>query len=101
MAYCEDYPCCGHTPEDPCERQWYDEPGAFDPLIDPHVLCEHEYGWCDADDELTECPEGCSGVEIEDEGSSVGFTGATIYWVTYSCGHQDVDDSSDNPSAVR
>ena len=18
MAYCEDYPCCGHTPSDPC-----------------------------------------------------------------------------------
>ena len=19
MAYCEDYPCCGHTPSDPCD----------------------------------------------------------------------------------
>lgn len=19
MAYCEDYPCCGHTPQDPCD----------------------------------------------------------------------------------
>lgn len=27
---CEDYPCCGHTPDDPCERQDYDEPGYFD-----------------------------------------------------------------------
>jgi hypothetical protein len=30
--HCEDYPCCGHTPSDPCKRQWYDEPGAFDKL---------------------------------------------------------------------
>lgn len=50
MSYCEDYPCCGHTPEDPCERQWYDEPGAFDPRVDPHVFCEHEFGICEADE---------------------------------------------------
>ena len=50
MAYCEDYPCCGHTPEDPCERQWYDEPGAFDPRVNPHVFCEHEYGICEVDE---------------------------------------------------
>lgn len=48
MAYCEDYPCCGHTPEDPCERQWYDEPGAFDVTKNPHAFCEHEYGICEA-----------------------------------------------------
>lgn len=42
---CEDYPCCGHTPADPCERQWYDEPGAFE---GPHAFCEHEYGICEA-----------------------------------------------------
>ena len=107
MAYCEDYPCCGHTPEDPCERQWYDEPGAFDPRVDPHVFCEHEVGICEVDyddddefPELTECPEGCTGVEITDEGSSTGFSGAAIYWTTYSCGHQDVDDTADNLSAV-
>ena len=47
MAYCEDYPCCGHTPQDPCERQWYDEPDAFDTLKNPHALCEHEFGLCD------------------------------------------------------
>ena len=47
MAYCEDYPCCGHTPQDPCERQWYDEPDAFDTTKNPHALCEHEFGLCD------------------------------------------------------
>lgn len=49
MAYCEDYPCCGHTPADPCDRQWYDEPDAFDTTKNPHALCEHEAGLCDVD----------------------------------------------------
>lgn len=100
MSYCEDFPCCGHTDQDPCGRQWYDEPGAFDPRTNPHVFCEHEVGICEADElaefpHLTECPEGCSGVEIEDEGSSVGFSGAPIYWTNYSCGHQEVDATAD------
>lgn len=39
---CEDYPCCGHTPEDPCEPQWYDQPGAFDTSRpgNEHALCD-------------------------------------------------------------
>jgi hypothetical protein len=47
MAKCEDYPCCGHTPLDPCERQWYDEPDAFDTTRNPHAFCEHEFGICE------------------------------------------------------
>lgn len=47
MSYCEDYPCCGHTPDDPCGPQPYDEPGHFDPLVNPHCFCEHEYGICE------------------------------------------------------
>ena len=43
---CEDYPCCGHTPDDPCERQWYDAPDAFDTTKNPHALCNHEEGEC-------------------------------------------------------
>jgi hypothetical protein len=52
VALCEDYPCCGHTPDDPCGRQWYDEPGAFDTTRpgNEHALCEHEYGICEVDD---------------------------------------------------
>lgn len=46
---CEDYPCCGHTPADPCERQWYDEPDAFDTRRNPHAFCDHAEGWCDAE----------------------------------------------------
>jgi hypothetical protein len=63
MAYCEDYPCCGHTPQDPCERQPYDEPGYYDTSIrgNEHALCDHENGECDVDydeecnDEEHEC----------------------------------------------
>lgn len=54
---CEDYPCCGHTPLDPCERQWYDEPGAFDTSRNPHALCEHEYGFCDVEPDFDGCDE--------------------------------------------
>lgn len=50
MAYCEDYPCCGHTPQDPCEAQWYDEADAFNPLVNPHCFCEHEFGICEVSD---------------------------------------------------
>jgi hypothetical protein len=54
--YCEDYPCCGHTADDPCTAQWYDAPDAFDPSVNPHCFCDHSDGWCeveveDADDE--------------------------------------------------
>jgi hypothetical protein len=51
MAYCEDYPACGHTPLDPCERQPYDEPGYYDTSIpgNEHALCDHENGECDVD----------------------------------------------------
>ena len=49
MSYCEDYPCCGHTPQDPCGKQWYDEPDAFDTRKNPHALCDHENGECDVE----------------------------------------------------
>lgn len=48
MGHCEDYPCCGHTPLDPCTREWYDHPDAFDTSIpgQEHRLCDHESGDC-------------------------------------------------------
>lgn len=46
-GHCEDYPCCGHTPLDPCTREWYDHPDAFDTRRNPHALCNHEDGDCD------------------------------------------------------
>lgn len=54
---CEDYPCCGHTPQDPCEPQWYDQPGAFDTSRpgNEHALCDHENGDCDV--EVEDGPE--------------------------------------------
>lgn len=50
---CEDYPCCGHTAEDPCERQPYDAPGYYDTSIrgQEHRLCNHENGDCDVYDD--------------------------------------------------
>jgi hypothetical protein len=45
---CEDYPCCGHTPQDPCTREWYDHPDAFNPRVNPHCFCDHEIG-CDVE----------------------------------------------------
>ena len=48
-TYCEDYLACGHTQLDPCARQWYDEPGAFDTSRpgNEHALCDHENGDCE------------------------------------------------------
>lgn len=51
MAMCEDYPCCGHTDQDPCD---YSGPSAADMLADPysyHLYCEHEAGYCQHDAE--------------------------------------------------
>lgn len=60
---CEDYPACGHTPADPCEPQWYDEPDAFDTTKNPHAFCDHAEGFCDVyEDE----PEACGYCGSED-----------------------------------
>ena len=50
LGHCEDYPCCGHTETDPCTREWYDHPDAFNPSVNPHCFCEHEYGLCDVEE---------------------------------------------------
>ena len=45
---CEDYPCCGHTPSDPCDLIEYVSSEQM--LGDParyHVGCDHETGYCD------------------------------------------------------
>lgn len=55
---CEDYPACGHTPADPCEPQWYDEPDAFDTTKNPHAFCDHESMVCDVYDDEDD-PETC------------------------------------------
>jgi hypothetical protein len=65
-TYCEDYPCCGHTPDDPCARQPYDEPGYYDTTIrgNEHALCNHAEGECNVDEEDEfsgfDDPETCS-----------------------------------------
>jgi hypothetical protein len=71
-TYCEDYPCCGHTPQDPCEPQWYDKPGAFDTSRpgNEHALCDHENGICEAeldfDDDDKEDDGDDAGIELND-----------------------------------
>jgi hypothetical protein len=57
---CEDYPCCGHTDDDPCGPQWYDKPGAFDTTIpgNEHALCEHEAGFCEVEADEDDEDEG-------------------------------------------
>lgn len=41
MNRCEDFPCCGHTFDDPCAGSGYD------PYTDPHVLCDHLNNYCE------------------------------------------------------
>lgn len=63
MRLCEDYPCCGHTNEDPCG---YVGPTSEDILANPakyHLGCDHETGYCEyeerEDDEQCYCEECC------------------------------------------
>lgn len=77
--YCEDYPCCGHTPSDPCARQPYDEPGYYDTSRpgNEHALCDHENGDCDVDyfeDEGEECPE-CGDFGLDVQSGECAFCG--------------------------
>lgn len=54
MKYCEDYPCCGHTPDDPCD---YAGPTADDIMANPakyHLGCDHEAGYCRYEDDEEE-----------------------------------------------
>ena len=51
---CEDYPCCGHTPADPCEPQWYDT-AAGKAQIMRHACCDHDAGYCEIEPPEPEC----------------------------------------------
>lgn len=47
---CEDYPCCGHTDGDGCAP--LESHTADYWRSSPHLLCDHENGYCDdADDD--------------------------------------------------
>jgi hypothetical protein len=48
-GYCEDYPCCGHTPDDPCTRQWYDTAAGRQHMM-RHSMCDHDAGYCEMDE---------------------------------------------------
>lgn len=51
MARCEDYPCCGHTDGLPCDwnGSYYRSP-QYAAYLNLHYGCDHEAGWCVADD---------------------------------------------------
>lgn len=83
-GFCEDYPCCGHTPDDPCTRQWYDHPDAFNPSVNPHCFCDHAEGICEAEyDDSDDCEH--AGAEFTDDG-----------WICSYCG-EDVNHMYDMP----
>lgn len=52
MNRCEDYPCCGHTDGLGCN--WT----APDYSSDPHFMCDHENGYCEAEDEVCDPASG-------------------------------------------
>jgi hypothetical protein len=84
-ALCEDYPCCGHNEDDPCAPQWYDAPDAFDPNVNPHCFCEHEFGICEADiyeDDEDADPETC---EHGDTSYHVKQRGDEVWYVKRDC----------------
>lgn len=69
MAYCEDYPCCGHTDGLGCDWTYTPAARAYD---EEHAFCDHEAGFCDAyEDDDEECPEGhaCEDCDNADDGS--------------------------------
>jgi hypothetical protein len=47
---CEDYPCCGHTEQDPCDPEAFGFKTSAEWANDPHLMCDHENGICEADD---------------------------------------------------
>lgn len=54
MARCEDYPCCGHTDGLGCNysTDYYSTP-EYHNYINLHYGCDHEAGWCVANQEET------------------------------------------------
>lgn len=48
---CEDFPCCGHEFGD-CNGLKYGSDEAI--KSDPHLLCDHEAGICEVEDEAAE-----------------------------------------------
>lgn len=58
---CEDYPCCGHTPDDPCDAVIPDY-STRENQIKYHIGCDHNTGYCeyeepDDDDEAEDSEE--------------------------------------------
>src|SRR6478609_2922744 len=82
---CEDYPCCGHTDDDPCEVMPYDAPDYYDTSLpgQEHRLCNHEEGECDVEDDYDEdeCDE--CGEPRSDHDRSCSRESDHEYWDGY------------------
>lgn len=53
MSYCEDYPCCGHTPSDPCDGVVVITSDMMDSYYCDDCGCNH-VGDCAGDDDYDE-----------------------------------------------
>ena len=52
MARCEDYPACGHTDGLPCDHDTsFYRSDEYMTYLNNHYGCDHEAGWCAADDD--------------------------------------------------
>ena len=50
MSRCEDYPACGHTDGLPCDYDTsFYRSAEYATYINIHYGCDHEAGWCAAD----------------------------------------------------
>jgi len=59
---CEDYPCCGHERGD-CNGLLYGSDAAIQ--ADPHLLCDHNTGFCEVDYDDDRPDDYCSTCDSE------------------------------------
>lgn len=72
---CEDFPCCGHEAGD-CNGQKYGSDESI--MSDPHLLCDHEFGSCEVEDE----PDDWDGDDGLSDAEADAMTLASAGWGT-------------------
>lgn len=67
-ARCEDFPCCGHTLEDPCDAVIPDYSNREN-QAKYHIGCDHEAGYCEylPDEEEEEYEDDYEGPEENED----------------------------------
>jgi len=74
--YCEDWPCCGHTntPDgDPCDPRAYGIKTSEEWANDPHLMCDHEQGICEVEEDDTDTDEQDDYDELNEDGTGYAF----------------------------